>query len=81
MSFDSWNKLFTLSHSGMRKTDFPALNLQISPRTTSNKGPAVVFFPATVDGYLDKRALHAALPAIETKYIFQVWVRQGTHTR
>ena len=62
----------------MRKTDFPALNLQVSPR---NKGPAVVFFPATVDGYLDKRALHAALPAIETKYIFQVWVRQGTHTR
>jgi prolyl 4-hydroxylase len=59
------------------QTDFAALNLQLSPR----KGSAVVFFPATIDGYLDKRALHAALPAIETKYVFQVWVRQGTHTR
>ena len=62
-------------YSVCEKPTFP----QVSPR---NKGPAVVSFPATVDGYLvDKRALHAALPAIETKYIFQVWVRQGTHTR
>jgi len=55
------------------QTEFPVMNLQVSPR----KGAAVVFFPATVDGYLDKRALHAALPAIDTKYISQVWVRQS----
>ena len=58
------------------QTDFPAMNLQVSPR----KGTAVVFFPATVDGYLDKRALHAALPAIDTKYVSQVWIRQGSYT-
>ena len=58
------------------QTDFPAMNIQVAPR----KGTAVVFFPATVDGYLDKRALHAALPAIDTKYVSQVWVRQGNYT-
>jgi prolyl 4-hydroxylase len=49
------------------------MNLKVSPR----KGTALVFFPATVDGYLDKMALHAALPAIDTKYVSQVWIRQG----
>ena len=58
------------------QTDFPAMNIQVSPR----KGTAVVFFPATVDGYLDKRALHAALPAVDTKYVSQVWIRQGNYT-
>lgn len=55
------------------QTEFPAMNLKVSPR----KGTALVFFPATVDGYLDKMALHAALPAIDTKYVSQVWIRQG----
>ena len=58
------------------QTDFPAMNLQVTPR----KGTAVVFFPATVDGYLDKRAQHAALPAIDTKYVSQVWIRQNNYT-
>lgn len=58
------------------QTDFPAMNLQVTPR----KGSAVIFFPATVDGYLDKRALHAALPAIDTKYVSQVWIRQSNYT-
>ncbi|KAG7344019.1 procollagen-proline dioxygenase [Nitzschia inconspicua] len=57
------------------QTEFPAMNLQVSPR----KGTALVFFPATVDGYLDKMALHAALPAIDTKYVSQVWIRQGNY--
>jgi prolyl 4-hydroxylase len=57
------------------QTEFPVMNLQVSPR----KGTAVVFFPATVDGYLDKRALHAALPAIDTKYVSQVWIRQSAY--
>mmetsp|Transcript_30808 Transcript_30808/g.50884 ORF Transcript_30808/g.50884 Transcript_30808/m.50884 type:complete len:394 (+) Transcript_30808:28-1209(+) len=57
------------------QTAFPALNVQVQPR----QGMAVVFFPATVDGLLDKMALHAALPAIDTKYVSQVWIRQGEY--
>jgi hypothetical protein len=56
-------------------TAFPALNLQVQPR----RGMALVFFPATVDGLLDRMALHAAMPAIDTKFISQVWVRQSTY--
>lgn len=58
-------------------TAFPALNLKIKPK----RGMAVVFFPATVDGLLDKMALHAALPAAEghVKYVSQVWIRQGEY--
>jgi prolyl 4-hydroxylase len=59
------------------QTTFPALNLEVQPR----KGMALVFFPATVDGLLDKMALHAALPAAEghVKYVSQVWIRQGEY--
>jgi prolyl 4-hydroxylase len=57
-------------------TAFPALGLSVQPR----QGTALVFFPATVDGFLDKMALHAALPAIDTKYVSQVWIRQGEYT-
>lgn len=56
-------------------TRFPALNLDVQPR----QGTALVFFPATVDGHLDKRALHAALPAVDAKYVSQVWIRQSTY--
>ena len=58
-------------------TAFPALNLEIQPK----RGMAVVFFPATVDGLLDKMALHAALPAAagHVKYVSQVWIRQGEY--
>jgi prolyl 4-hydroxylase len=56
-------------------THFPCLHLDVQPR----KGTAVVFFPATVDGALDKSALHAALPAVDTKYVSQVWIRQGPY--
>lgn len=56
-------------------TAFPALGLQVQPR----QGTALVFFPATVDGLLDKMALHAALPAIDTKFVSQVWIRQGEY--
>lgn len=54
-------------------TSFPVLNLEVKPK----KGMAIVFFPATVDGLLDKMVLHAAKPAIDTKYVSQVWIRQG----
>ena len=56
-------------------TSFPALNLSVKPQ----KGMAIVFFPATVDGLLDTYALHAALPAVDTKYVSQVWIRQGDY--
>jgi len=51
----------------------PPQQLEVRPV----QGTALVFFPATVDGHLDPRALHAALPAIDTKYVSQVWIRQG----
>jgi prolyl 4-hydroxylase len=57
-------------------THFPLLNLSVQPK----QGTALIFFPATVDGLLDKALLHAALPAVDTKYISQVWIRQSNHT-
>ena len=56
-------------------TRFPALNLDVQPR----QGMALVFFPATVDGHLDKMALHAAMPAVDTKFVSQVWIRQSVY--
>jgi prolyl 4-hydroxylase len=56
-------------------TRFPALNLDVQPR----RGMALVFFPATIDGMLDKMALHAALPAVDTKFVSQVWIRQSVY--
>lgn len=56
-------------------TRFPALNLDVQPR----QGMALVFFPATVDGYLDKMALHAAMPAVDPKFVSQVWIRQSNY--
>jgi len=56
-------------------TYFPRLNLRVTPI----QGLAVIFFPATMDGYLDQRVLHAAEPAIDTKYVSQVWIRQGAY--
>lgn len=56
-------------------TRFPSLNLDVQPV----RGMALVFFPATIDGMLDRMALHAALPAIDVKYVSQVWIRQGSY--
>jgi prolyl 4-hydroxylase len=56
-------------------TAFPNLNLQVQPR----RGMALVFFPSTLDGLLDKMALHAALPAVDIKYVSQVWIRQTNY--
>ena len=47
--------------------------LQVQP----TRGSALVFFPATVDGHLDPRTLHAALPAVDIKFVSQIWIRQG----
>ena len=56
-------------------TSFPVLGLNVQPQ----QGMALVFFPATVDGQLDKLALHAALPAVDTKFVSQVWIRQSNY--
>mmetsp|Transcript_11733 Transcript_11733/g.24675 ORF Transcript_11733/g.24675 Transcript_11733/m.24675 type:complete len:707 (+) Transcript_11733:290-2410(+) len=56
-------------------THFPNLNMEVQPR----QGMALVFFPSTLDGLLDKMALHAALPAVDVKYVSQVWIRQSNY--
>ena len=56
-------------------TAFPALNIEVQPR----RGMALVFFPSTLDGLLDKMCLHAALPAVDLKYVSQVWIRQSNY--
>jgi len=56
-------------------TAFPNLNIEVRPR----RGMAVVFFPSTLDGLLDRMALHAALPAVDVKYVSQVWIRQSNY--
>jgi prolyl 4-hydroxylase len=56
-------------------TRFPAIDLDVQPV----RGMALVFFPATIDGMLDQMALHAAMPAVDPKYVSQVWIRQGPY--
>jgi prolyl 4-hydroxylase len=57
-------------------TRFPTLDqLAVQPVA----GMAVVFFPATIDGYLDRRAVHAAEPAVDVKYVSQIWIRQTNY--
>ena len=53
-------------------TRFNMLGLQLQPR----KGTALVFFPTFTDGTIDTDTLHEALPADETKFVCQIWVRQ-----
>lgn len=54
------------------ETAFTRLNFKVKPR----KGSALVFFPCALDGTPDERTEHAALPAVATKYVSQIWVRQ-----
>jgi len=56
-------------------TSFPSLNIKVQPR----RGMALVFFPSTLDGLLDKMVLHAAEPAVDIKYVSQVWIRQSNY--
>jgi prolyl 4-hydroxylase len=69
--------LNTLTEEQGGATHFPNLNLKVQPK----QGMALVFFPSTVDGLLDRQALHAALPPRNnaTKYVSQVWVRQAEY--
>lgn len=38
---------------------------------------ALIFFPGKMNGELDTDALHAGMPAIDTKWVSQVWIRQN----
>mmetsp|Transcript_49732 Transcript_49732/g.58032 ORF Transcript_49732/g.58032 Transcript_49732/m.58032 type:complete len:506 (+) Transcript_49732:193-1710(+) len=62
-------------------TAFPRLKTSSGEilRVRPERGKAIVFFPASVDGLLDTAALHAAEPALDTKYVSQVWIRQGEY--
>lgn len=49
------------------------INFEVYPK----KGRALIFFPGFMNGELDTDALHAASPAISTKWVSQVWIRQS----
>ena len=56
------------------ETRFNRLGFDVLPR----KGCAVLFFPGFADhGGLDARALHEARPAVDRKYVCQVWIRES----
>uniref|UniRef100_A0A7S4Q9W8 Fe2OG dioxygenase domain-containing protein n=1 Tax=Alexandrium monilatum TaxID=311494 RepID=A0A7S4Q9W8_9DINO len=52
------------------RTSFPRLGLKVRPE----RGSALLFFPAFADGRPDPRMLHAAEPAVDEKWIAQIWV-------
>lgn len=56
-------------------TSFAKLGLSVQPV----KGDAIVFFPATLDGKLDDQYLHAAEPAVDIKWVSQIWIRQTAY--
>jgi len=54
-------------------THFKRLDLSVRP----DKGTALVFFPGFMNGELDTDALHSGMPAVDTKWVSQVWIRQA----
>lgn len=53
-------------------THFPLLELTARPK----QGRALVFFPGFANGELDTDMVHCAQPAVDTKWVSQVWLRQ-----
>eukprot|EP00439_Symbiodinium_sp_Y106_P003403 s2133_g1.t1 len=51
-------------------TRFPDLAVDVQPRC----GQGLLFFPAFADGKPDERTVHAAEPAVDEKWIAQVWM-------
>jgi prolyl 4-hydroxylase len=49
-------------------TRFKRLDIEVKPV----KGSALVFFPGFMNGELDTEALHAGMPAVDTKWVSQV---------
>ena len=54
------------------ETSFSKLGYACTPR----KGRCLLFCPGLTDGRRDEATLHAALPALDEKWVAQVWVRQ-----
>lgn len=54
-------------------TGFDNLDITVTPA----QGKALIFFPCTLDGALDKQALHCAQDAKDEKWVSQVWLRQA----
>jgi prolyl 4-hydroxylase len=57
-------------------TFFERINFEAKPK----KGRSLIFFPGFINGELDLDALHAGMPAVDTKWVAQVWIRQSSHT-
>lgn len=67
--------LNSLPSSAGGATCFQHLNLQVRPEA----GKALLFFPCFADGKSDERTLHCGQVAGDTKWIAQIWVRQGQY--
>jgi len=67
--------LNTLSSSAGGATSFQDLKLAVTPV----KGKALLFFPCFSDGRSDDRTMHCGQIATETKWIAQIWLRQGNY--
>lgn len=71
--FASWNK--SSAYYKQIKGE-PGYSVSVKPK----KGSAIIFFPEYVDSddkefYIDNGAMHIASPAIDDKYITQLWFR------
>ena len=53
-------------------TFFRRINFEVRPK----RGAAVLFFPGFMNGELDTDALHAGMPAVDVKWVSQIWIRQ-----
>jgi prolyl 4-hydroxylase len=58
-------------------TTFPRIGFSCTPR----KGRCLLFLPGVTDGRRDESLLHAALPAVDEKWVCQVWTRQHADPR
>jgi len=54
-------------------TFFRRINFEVRPK----RGAAVLFFPGFMNGELDTDALHAGMPAVDVKWVSQIWIRQS----
>eukprot|EP00966_Prymnesium_polylepis_P307018 7094713-Prymnesium_polylepis.2 len=54
------------------RTRFNQLAVDVAPAC----GKAIVFAPAFLNGQLDASMVHEALPAEDTKWVCQIWIRQ-----
>ena len=52
-------------------TAFPKLGIEVKPK----RGRCLLFFPGHLDGRMDEATLHEATPAVDVKWVAQVWVR------